>query len=154
MMVPPLLQKNRGTCLRRRLCDDDVNDDDSNAKKDRKKNPPFERRTTMTSEASVVTSFVVKEREFCVSARTPFNGEVMRRFTILPNKIPLFFFLVSTATSSSSGSFFFFYEHTPRVFNKMYHTNHRLYISGPFVLINTKVKEKKARRRRRKRATS
>ena len=123
MMVPPRLQKNRGTwCLRRRLCDDDVNDD-SNAK-DRKKNPPFdERRTTMTSEAkSVVTSFVVKEREFCVSARTPFNGEVMRRFTILPNKIPLFFFLVSTATSSSSGSFFFFYEHTPRVFNKMYHT--------------------------------
>ena len=64
MMVPPLLQKNRGTCLRRRLCGDDVNDDSKNAK-DRKKNPPFdERRTTMTSEASVVTSFVVKEREF------------------------------------------------------------------------------------------
>ena len=113
MMVPPLLQKNRGTCLRRRLCDDD--DDDSNAK-DRKKNPPFERRTTMTSEAkSVVTSFVVKEREFCVSARTPFNGEVMRRFTILPtkNNTSVFFSCVHChVIIIGVGSFFFFLRTT------------------------------------------
>ncbi len=112
MMVPPLLQKNRGTCLRRRLCDDDVNDDDSKNAKDRKKKPPFdERRTTMTSEAkSVVTSFVVKEREFCVSARTPFNGEVMRRFTILPkNNTSVFFSCVHChVIIIGVGSFFFF----------------------------------------------
>ena len=144
MMVPPLLQKNRGTCLRRRLCDDD--DDDSNAK-DRKKNPPFERRTTMTSEASVVTSFVVKR---VLHARTPFNGEECdaSQFYLKINSV---FFSCVHCHVIIIGVVFFFYEHTPRVFNKMYH--HRLYISGPFVLINTKVKEKKARRRR-KRATS
>ena len=115
-MVPPLLQKNRGTaCLRRRLCDDDDVNDDSNAK-DRKKNPPFdERRTTMTSEASVVTSFVVKEREFCVSARTPFNGEVMRRFTILPKNNTSVFFSCVHCHVIIIGVVFFFFEHRVRL---------------------------------------